>query len=89
MVEPRYDPASKKFVFPKEEAKAAGKPAPTDMVYMAIPKATVVTLSGLAVKDGAAVNAETEKGKDIQRSKLARLYVLQAVADLIAARQGR
>ena len=89
MVQPKYDPTTKKFVFPKEEAKVAGKPAPTDMVYMPIPKVTVAALAGLAVKDGAQVNAETEKGKDIQRSKLARLYVLQAVADLIAARQGK
>jgi len=84
MVEPRYDPATKKFTFPKGgEATAA---APTEFAYMAIPKAMVAKLARFAEADGATVMGTTDKGKDIARSKLARIYVLQAIQDLVDAR---
>jgi len=84
MPEPKYNPQTKKFEFPKPEPGKVAVAA--DDAYVAIPKATMKILAGYGVADGGTVNAETDKGKDIQRSKLAKIYVLQAIQNFIDAR---
>ena len=80
---PKYDPKTKKFVFPKDEAGVA---TVSDMAYVAIPKATIGTLVKFAKADGATMVGATPKGVQNAESRVARLYVLQAIEDFIGAR---
>lgn len=80
--EPVYNPQTKKFEFPKD-----GKVAETaNVVYVPIDRATIDKLSTFGVQDGAKIDAETERGKGAQKSKIARLYILQAIEDFCSAR---
>jgi len=84
MTDPKFDPITGKVVFPKPEAKAVV--VPTDMAYVAIPKATIVKLAKLAAKDGADLKADTQKGSLVKASKAARMYVLGAIETLLTKR---
>jgi len=86
MTKPQFNPATGTVEFPKPEA-AKEKAVPEEMVYMAIPKATVAQLVTLAKKDGADLSAETAKGEQMKATKAARVYVLGAINMLLNARK--
>jgi len=85
MAQPKYNPQTKKFEFPKDAPATA---APSDMAYMAIPRSVVAQLVKFGKADGAQMIGTTEKGTQVAESKVARIYVLQAIQDLIDARTG-
>lgn len=87
MPEPIVDKVTGKVTFPKPEAKAAAA-APVDMAYIAIPKAVMGKLAGVAVKDGFTPDAETPKGKQNQTSKACRTYILLAIEMYLVKRAG-
>ena len=83
MTQPKYNPQTKKFEFPKD---APATSAPSDMAYVAIPRAVMATLVKFGKADGAQMTGTTEKGTQVAESKVARIYILQAIQDLIDAR---
>ena len=83
MANPKIDMVAGKVTFPEGEAVST----PSDMAYVAIPKATMSKLSKLAIKDGFKPNAGTDKGVAIQLSKAGRTYVLMAI-DMLLAKRG-
>ena len=83
MAQPKYNPQTKKFEFPKDEKVTA---APSDMAYMAIPRSVVAQLVKFGKADGAQMTGTTEKGTQVAESKVARIYILQAIQDLIDVR---
>ena len=83
MSQPKYNPQTKKFEFPKDEPVTA---APSDLAYVAIPKSTMAQLVKFGKADGAQMAGATEKGTQIAESKVARIYVLQSIQDMIDGR---
>jgi len=83
MAQPKYNPQTKKFEFPKD---APATSAPSDMAYVAIPRPVMAQLVKFGKTDGAQMVGATEKGTQVAESKVARIYVLQAIQDLIDAR---
>ena len=81
MTQPKYNPQTKKFEFPKGTTVAA-----PDMAYIAIPRNTVAQLVKFGKADGATIAGTTKKGTQVAESKVARIYILQAIQDLIDAR---
>ena len=83
MAQPKYNPQTKKFEFPKD---APATSAPSDMAYVAVPRTTIAQLVKFGKADGAQMVGTTEKGTQVAESKVARIYILQSIQDLIDVR---
>ena len=84
MVAGKYDPVTKKVVFPK--AGEGGDEVDEDS-YVTIPKETADKLAAFAKADGADMSAETARGRKGKLTRAIAPYVLGAVAELINARK--
>ena len=88
MVEPKWNPETKKMEFPKPEP--GKKTVAGDDVYFAIPKSTINRLATIARKDGAqTVEATTPQGEQAQNTRLAKPYIMAVINDLLATREAK
>ncbi len=83
MTAPKYNPQTKKFEFPKGESVAE----PSEFAYVAIPKTTIAQLAAIGKKDGAEIKGGTDRAIQTNETKVARVYVLQAISDWLDARK--
>ena len=85
----KWNPATKKMEFPKEEAKVAGVAA-TDITYVPLKNSVIAAIAAVARKDGAqTVKATTPQGEKGQNTRLATPYISALIADFLEARKGK
>ena len=81
-----YDPKTKRMIV--APTPAAGTKVKEGLVYMTISQSTFDTLKGFATEDGFDFTADTENGSKMKATNAVKKYMLLAINEFIAAREG-